>query len=406
VESGAIAAGFEPPRQPAPPPRRRLSRFLVRFFVVAVVLAAIWVFAYSIHPVEGRSMWPALAGKPTDWDDHPDFVRDWVVVDKLVPLFSMPERFRICVFRHKGELSVKRLVGLPGEKIDFRGGDLFIGAGGAELERVARSPALIEAQLVPVPAGPTAAPLLEGSGPSQADGDATIWKPRPGQTLTVLMRYGAGADSKCITDDHVVIDRRSPKGRVAPGRHAVPDVRVTVDSLSVGQGAITFIHEIGLGELRRVAVSATGIVISSRVDGVETVQSPHLGATADRGLRFETLDGLFRVSLREGGGWRELFSEKRDTEHHDGFSGVRFEVAGAPVRVGPLEVVRDVHYVWGADSAAIPQPIPPDRMFLVGDNPEFSRDSRNPDIGPVPVSALVGVVRAVVLPWSRKRVPL
>jgi hypothetical protein len=45
-------------------------------------------------------------------------------------------------------------------------------------------------------------------------------------------------------------------------------------------------------------------------------------------------------------------------------------------------------------------------MFLVGDNPEFSIDSRAPEVGPVPSSALVGVVRAVVLPWSRKRVPL
>ena len=368
-------------------------------------MALVKLFALDVCMVEGQSMWRTLEGKPSN--SAVDRRSDWVLVDKLTSRFSQPDRLAICVFRQKGELSVKRLVGLPGETIDFRGGDVFVTRDGGDPVRLVRPADLIEAQRVPVPAGEQAAPILQGTGPSQADGDGTIWKPRPDQTLTVYVRYGAGSDSRCITDDYFVVDDRSPKGRVAPGRHAVPDVRVTVGSLAVGSGTIAFIHEIGLGELRRITVSAAGIDVSARSGGPESVRSRHPGVSAGPGLRFETIDGLFRVSLRAGEAWRELYSEPRDTEHHEGFSGVRFEVAGGPVRVGPLEVARDVHYVWGAERPAgeRPVPIPPDRMFLVGDNPEISTDSRSDDIGPVPVGALVGVVRAIILPWSRKRFP-
>jgi signal peptidase I len=366
----------------------------VRVVAVAVVVVLL-VLTTSVRPVAGRSMWRTLEGEGD---------RDWVLIDRISHLFGQPGRFRLCVFRSKDELSVKRLVGLPGETIDFRGGDVFVGTGGGELERVARPPELVESQLVPVPPAASAAPLLEADGPSAKDGDATTWTPKPGQTLTVVLRYGAGADSRCITDDHLVRDDRSPTGeRVAPGRHAVPDVRVTVDSISAGGGSITFVHEIGLGDLRRVAVTAAGVEISARVGGIDSVRAAFPKVLADSGLRFETIDGQFRVALREGGGWIELFRELRDTEHHEGDSCVRFEVKGGPVRVGRLEVARDVHYVWGAENPASPLSIPADRMFLVGDNPEFSTDSRG--LGPVPVRSLAGVVRAVVFPWGRRRIP-
>jgi signal peptidase I len=361
------------------------------------------VFVGWVYPVEGLSMWRTLEGS-----NRKDGTgsRDLVLVDKLSLLWSRPERLRICVFRHKSELSVKRLVGLPGETIDFRGGDVFIRKDGGDFERMTRPPGLIEAQMIPVPAGEPAAPLLEGNGPSQPDGDGTIWKPRPEQTLTVRLRYGAGSDSRCITDDYLVWDDRGR--RVAPGRHAVPDVRVTVASLQPGSGSIAFIHELGLGERRKILASASGIEISSRVGGVESVRARFPSVKCENGLRFETIDGLFRVSLRDGTGWRELFSEPRDTATPEGFSGVSFEVEGGPVRVGPLEVTRDVHYVWGSESltGGAPLSIPPDRMFLVGDNPEFSTDSRRLEVGPVPVAALVGIVRAIVLPWNRKGFPL
>jgi hypothetical protein len=141
------------------------------------------------------------------------------------------------------------------------------------------------------------------------------------------------------------------------------------------------------------------------VDGEEAVRSRHPGASCEKGLRIETLDGTFTVSLPDGASWRTLFSEPRRTERADSFSGLRFEASGGPVRIGSLEVTRDVHYVWGADSPATPKLIPPERLFMAGDNPEISIDSREDAFGLVGTSEVVGLVRLRVWPVGRFGIP-
>lgn len=376
--------------------RGRGVRGLVRIVVTVVAFVVLSLFVFDFPLVEAQSMWPALRGGI-----------DRVLVDRITGFGRDPERFELWVFRRmegqKPVLFVKRVLGLPGEVIDFRGGDLFIGAAEIAPARLERPAALIEAQLLKVPgvaAAPGRSPWDVSGGAMERDGEGAITlNPSPGGRCAATFIAGHGVDPHCIRDDHLAAD-----GRVIRGRNAVPDVRITLGPVSAERARFTVVHELGHGEDRRVVITDTGLVIESRVDGIESVRGKFPGETGDRGLRIETLDGMFRVLLPDGNGWRMLYAEPRDTMVPAGASTLRIEAEGGAARVASLEVVRDVHYVWGAETPPNPQPVPAARFFFAGDNPEVSVDSRAPGFGCIPKGALVGRVRAVVWPLPM-RVP-
>ena len=85
---------------------------------VVVVLACAWFLVYGFGgqvQVSGGSMEPVLdAG-------------DVVLVNRLAYDTGKPERFDIVVFeRDDGKKNVKRVIGLPGEIVQIKGGFLFI----------------------------------------------------------------------------------------------------------------------------------------------------------------------------------------------------------------------------------------------------------------------------------------
>lgn len=84
---------------------------------VGVVAALLWLFVFQVSVVLGRSMDPNLGQG------------DRLVVDKLTHRWRSIRRFDVVVFRcpdRGGDDYVKRVVGLPGETIELRGGELFV----------------------------------------------------------------------------------------------------------------------------------------------------------------------------------------------------------------------------------------------------------------------------------------
>jgi signal peptidase I len=65
-----------------------------------------------------------------------------------------------------------------------------------------------------------------------------------------------------------------------------------------------------------------------------------------------------------------------------------------------LEVIKRVVALGGDRHDG--HPVPPGHVFVVGDNPKASTDSR--ETGPVPVARVVGIARAVYWPLGRVRV--
>lgn len=94
---------------------RRLVHWVVDVIVV-IAFALFLVFAYGTQiPIAGHSMMPLLESG------------DVVLMDRLTYDFGKPGRFDVVVFeREDKKLNVKRIIGLPGETVQIKGGQVYI----------------------------------------------------------------------------------------------------------------------------------------------------------------------------------------------------------------------------------------------------------------------------------------
>ncbi len=96
---------------------REITEFIRDFiwYIVAVlVIVFVFVFVVSIQVVSGNSMSPTL--------DEGEIV----FVSKFSYRFSNPARNDIVTLKKNGKSYVKRIVGLPGEKIEYMDGILYV----------------------------------------------------------------------------------------------------------------------------------------------------------------------------------------------------------------------------------------------------------------------------------------
>ncbi|OUL20914.1 signal peptidase I [Nostoc sp. T09] len=102
---------------------------LGRTVILSIVLAlGIRTFVAEARWIPSGSMEPTLHGTPNQWE------ADKIIVDKLKYKFSEPQRGDIVVFSPTDELKkeqyqdafIKRVIGLPGEKVELRNGKVYI----------------------------------------------------------------------------------------------------------------------------------------------------------------------------------------------------------------------------------------------------------------------------------------
>ena len=97
---------------------RRLRTGLWTLLALALVLVVLRTFFFGVYQVDSPSMEPTLHGSEEDGD--------WVLVryGRGTPL----RRYDLVVIVPEGESEpyVKRVVGLPGEKVAIRAGDPWI----------------------------------------------------------------------------------------------------------------------------------------------------------------------------------------------------------------------------------------------------------------------------------------
>lgn len=102
---------------------------LGRTIVLSIVLAlGIRTFVAEARWIPSGSMEPTLHGTPNQWE------ADKIIVDKLKYKFSNPQRGDIVVFSPTHELQkeqyqdafIKRVIGLPGDKIELKNGKVLI----------------------------------------------------------------------------------------------------------------------------------------------------------------------------------------------------------------------------------------------------------------------------------------
>lgn len=100
----------------AHPDRGRSSWREIPVLLVVALLAALVVrtFVLQVYSIPSGSMVPTLE------------VGDRIAVEKLTYLARGPERGEVVVFELRGQVYVKRVIGLPGESVEITDGFVFV----------------------------------------------------------------------------------------------------------------------------------------------------------------------------------------------------------------------------------------------------------------------------------------
>lgn len=121
------------------PQRRVWFHFLdvaLNIIIIVAIVAAIRTFLVSPFQVEGNSMVATL-------EDN-----EYIIINKLAYYLGDPQRGDIVVFHPPGDprkYYVKRVIGLPGDRVILRGGFVYLQEAGVEKEvRIDESPYLDE----------------------------------------------------------------------------------------------------------------------------------------------------------------------------------------------------------------------------------------------------------------------
>ena len=95
-----------------------VGRWIVSIFVVVILAYSIVTFGVQSVTMIGQSMDPALTNQ------------DVVLINKCAYTFKDPQRYDIVAFKLKEDtesyFNIKRIIGLPGEKIQIKNGHIFI----------------------------------------------------------------------------------------------------------------------------------------------------------------------------------------------------------------------------------------------------------------------------------------
>lgn len=86
-----------------------------------------------------------------------------------------------------------------------------------------------------------------------------------------------------------------------------------------------------------------------------------------------------------------------------GVPGDRIAIAGGAVYLNGEKLDESAYwdgFIWGDMAETV---VPEDCIFVIGDNRNDSSDSRNPLVGPIPYSRVVGRVRSVIWPIGQAR---
>lgn len=102
-----------------------LLDIVVNIVVIVGVVVAIRTFLVSPFQVEGNSMSETLHNE------------EYIIIDKFSYLIGEPERGDIVVFHppdSDGKYYVKRVIGIPGDDVIIRGGNVYVQAAGSDLQ--------------------------------------------------------------------------------------------------------------------------------------------------------------------------------------------------------------------------------------------------------------------------------
>jgi signal peptidase I len=377
--------------------------------VLVIAVALLRVFCLRIFAVETPSMEPTVHGVAGDFPGEHVLVR-------FGPLFDAAEleRFDLVVIRRDagGAPLCKRLIGLPGERLQFVDGDLFVN--GERLPSFELPPLWIDVFDQARDAFDehfhySKAP--ESPWEHNARGELVL----EGAAIPVGAELGMMLFQRELTDTVRLGD-----GSLKPGLIQVNDGRLQVEFQlleELGEGLLRF-RLVEAGDLFEVELreqdGMTQVTVYRRPGNevlVSTTSVP-LGTAWTR-LTWENRDNhlALRLEAIEGHAMTQMATDYASNRSFggllpEGLSSLAPRVAfgGAGVRVAfrNVRIWRDLYWVATGDWGARAQiELGPDEYFAVGDNSANSLDSRH--WGPLARHELMGRPVGVVAPGSTRR---
>ncbi len=374
-------------------PTRHPWRENIEAFTMAVIIALLFkYFILEISKIPSGSMQPTLMGEPKVG------IFDRVLVDKLSMHFRDPERFEIVVFKHPIERSrvmVKRLVGMPGEDLQVKNGDLWTRPDAQSEWTIVRRPWPVQQEmwrkLDPTDPSSSSWSVIEG-------GEG--WKIRANELSangagTVAFRRGSSGIRNHYLDGYPTeIAKNLQVQNSHSNRYLVGDLRLegkitaqegteaVVVHLSEDRQTYTFMIPGPAATQQEPTIAwrsggSPGKVLTSDGPGERiVVAKERFRLPAGKSVRFAVQNLDDRIALEIDGdevAWAEVEPVSRPE------GGLSLEVRGSGAELTGLEAFRDIYYIADPKSGRRTwwTEIPAGHYVMLGDNAQDSADSRD-----------------------------
>jgi len=364
-------------------------------------------FGREQSPPAGRLQCPNCGFRHAGLEGARRQAADRVWIDRASYQLRSPDRWEVVVFRcpdRPRALCVKRVVGLPGEQVEIRRGDVYIGG------RITRkSYRQVQAASILV---------HEAAFPSTGDSLEARWK--SAEARSRWQRAGDGfrfdglasaADAEDDAPSEKRLDRlvyHHPGGRPIRDDFAynqaasrilndVSDLRVTFEFRARGSGELRIL--LLDGRERFVAILRIG---KGRDAACRLLRNGDEVAQCEAGLRREWTSASQvelsqfdrRVMLAvDGSILLDYAYDPSERPWKPSSRPTALSAAGVEAEVRNLRLWRDIYYVarperaWGVGA---PCRVGADSLFVLGDNSPISRDSRTFPEGVVSTKLLIG----------------